>query len=639
METKKRLARAVCCAVAFMLVLTAGACEKNPFKPNDKGEYKPRHPWEHYDENVDSWLQTDPSDENYEITWFMDYAFSNPNITDLIERRTGVRINFINAMTDDHTELNTMIAGGKLPEVISIQDDSLRVQLAEEGYTYPLDLLARYYAPSMLKKDRISEDHADYYRASDGHLYLLSSDFYDDAKIQEFAEIGGNQYPNVDIIARKDYLTAFLDHKRGLDPSFNPDTYCTKPSGFLEMCRWVKQQYSSFNTDPTVLFHTFRSAAVTGTINYSLTSLMDFMGVPYEDGAGNYMYQYATPEFVKVIEFMNTLYNDRLVISPNLSWDGARIDTEVLNGKPFVVIGGAQLYKNRLAQRELNGYVAATDTIAPANEYVGIVLTNENGDAPLLKDYAGRGYRMNMITKNCAREDRVIKVFDYMMSEQGMREMMYGETEGDYYTFKIRPGEINPRSGKPSTYGTIELTDKHKALVSKAFTVNLPNLGLNRMHPLINRLYQRMVSERDDYASIQSPGDWTEYKVKKTYFGYTFSNAPYRFPLDTSDRAVLNNYADWQADVERVWIEALPKMIQAANSTAMRAEYDKALALSYQKGANELIEFRNRCFKANKAKMGIEWVWPRNDPNYVAPPVKLFGFADQYAQRPSYVYK
>ena len=98
-----------------------------------------------YDPNIDSWLQIDPTDEDVEINWLMDFAWASQEYEELIYKRTGVKVNFQTALNNDHAELNTAIAGGKLPDIISLNDMSLRVQLAEEGYCYAINKLAETY--------------------------------------------------------------------------------------------------------------------------------------------------------------------------------------------------------------------------------------------------------------------------------------------------------------------------------------------------------------------------------------------------------------------------------------------------------------------------------------------------------------
>ena len=589
-----------------------------------------------YDPNVDSWLQIDPTDEDVEINWLMDFAWASQEYEQLIYKRTGVKVNFQTALNNDHAELNTAIAGGKLPDIISLNDMSLRVQLAEEGYCYAINKLAESYAPSLLK--RVSQEHWDYYKASDGNTYTLASNFYNDADLKEFEEMGGKQYSLCDVIVRLDWLNDYIDYKKGADPSFDENTAITKPSGFIEMCKWVKSKKGLANSNPTVLLTPFLKTAVNDVISYSLTGLMEFFSVPYEDSEGNLVYQYDTEEFVDVIYFLNDLYTNKLISSSNFAYSVNDCKSQILNGKSFASIGNNQNNNKQISMREQSGYNKDNNTVNEANEYVSIMLTNEAGDAPLLMDYAGRGLYNVMITKNCKREDRIIKVLDYLMSEQGQREMIYGETEGEYYTYKIRPGEINPKTGKVSTYGLIEPTEQLKRAVSEGNRVPVTTLGLGRLSPLVNSMYARMVSEYDDYAGIVTPAYWASYKIKKTYFDNTFSRTLFRFPLDTSNRKELNKYIDRQADIEATWIEALPKMIMASSNVKAKEIYDAALAKSYSEGATEWLAFRNKCFLSYKEAMGVTYAWPKNDPSYTAPEVKLFGSADKYMTLPQWVY-
>ena len=621
----------------LVLVFSITACNRGDENGNDLSgdDAYTRYPTE-YDPNIDSWEQIDPADEDVSITWFMDFSYSTQNLEELIYKRTGVRVTFQTAINNTHDELNTSIAGGKLPDVISLDNTPLRVQLAEEGYCYAINKLAESYAPSLL--NRVSKEHWDYYKSTDGNTYCLASNFYNDADVQEFKELGGKQYANGGLLVRKDWLNAYIAHKKSQDASFNPDTTITKPSGFIEMCKWVKQTYSISNSTPTVCLSPFPTTATNDIISQSLLALQEFMGVPMEDKNGDLVYQYDTPEFVSVVKFLNEMYRERLITSANFAYDTNNINSQIVNGSCFAFVGNDQVHRSAFAKREVNGYDKASDTVKESNQYVSIVLTNENGDAPLMLDFAGRGLYNIMITKNCKREDRVIKVIDYLMSEQGMREMVYGEIEGEYYNFTVEPGEINPDTGKVSTYGVIEPTDKLKNAVANGFNQSTLSLGVGRLSPLVNPMYARMVSVSDNFAGIVSPYYWTMYNNKKAYFDYTVSRVYFRYPMDVSDRKAYNTYLDRQADIEAAWIEALPKMIMAESEDALMQIYNTTLAQTYSKGAAEWLAFRNKCFKDYKEYLGIEYAWPANDPNYVQPEVKLFGCAEDYMDRPSWVY-
>ena len=132
-------------------------------------------------ESWEQWEDYDPS--QITIDWYVDYssyAWTGANasiVSNMIKEKTGVSINFMTPVTDDGTQLNTLIAGNNLPDVITIlANGAERVQLAEEKYVYPINELSRRWAPRLM--DRIDSDITKYFNASDGMIYGLPSHFY-----------------------------------------------------------------------------------------------------------------------------------------------------------------------------------------------------------------------------------------------------------------------------------------------------------------------------------------------------------------------------------------------------------------------------------------------------------------------------
>ncbi len=586
-----------------------------------------------YDPNINSWEQIDPADEDVTITWFFDYGIADENLEDLIYQRTGVNVNIQSATSNNHEEINTMIAGDMLPDVVTLSDTSLRIQLAEEGYCYPLNVLAEYYAPSMLKT--VPEDHWKQYSASDGNTYALSSNFYSDAEIEEMEALGAHEYASRDIAVRKDMLNAYIAHRKAQDPSFDENKEITKPSGFIEMCSWVKETYGYTIADPTVIFSPFN---MTGDeLSCAITALFEMFGFAPEDEEGNLVYTYGSEEFYEALDFMNTLYNSGFVSSQNFGWDTSKIGTEVKNGNPFCIIGATQLTHFQQGSRELNAYDPETNTVPEEYQYQTILLTNEEGEAPLLSSYSGKGVYQTMITKNCKREDRIIKVFDYLLSEQGQREAAYGAEEN--YEFEVEPGEIDPDTGKPSMYGVIKTTKTLKDKIPNMFKTGSQALGLRRVSAFASASYGRLVSKEDDFIGIKHPVDWILYQNKCTYFGYTYNKAEFDFYFDDIDRKALNTYANQEAAIFEVWAGAIAEIIMAPTKEEQKALYDAALAKSYEEGAAEWLETGNTYFKRYKESRGVEFAYPKNRSDYIAPEVRLLGGLYETIFRPEYVYE
>ena len=139
-----------------------------------------------------------------------------------------------------------------------------------------------------------------------------------------------------------------------------------------------------------------------------------------------------------------------------------------------------------------------------------------------------------------------------------------------------------------------------------------------------------MTSQENNFSGVTTLNYWLEYKIKCTYMGYTYSQFPFRFPIDRSNRNELNDYLDREAEINGVWVEYFAKMIMADNNQGALALYNEALNKVKSYGMDEMVAFRNKCFKAYKTYLGVDYAWPKADPTYQAPQVKLFGNYDQY---------
>ena len=342
-------------------------------------------------------------------------------------------------VSDSSDMLNTLIAGNELPDVITILANSAeRVQLAEEGYIYPVNELSSRWAPRLM--NRVDREISEYFAASDGLLYGLPSHFYTTKDKEAYEAQGHALQSNGAIVARKDYLDAYVAYRQSQDPSWS-DAEATTPEGFVEMCVWVKQEYGLTNTNPTVCLAPFETTN-TSTGNKAINWLMEYFNVMPEDKDGNLTYQYADERFLEMMTFLNDLYNEHLIISGNFTTSTSQVGSYIQQGLPFVCILSPQDYAGNFKEWTLKN---------PDAEYVPIVLTNSDGEAPQLRSLAGSGYRFTMITGNCERPDRVIKLFDYLWSEEGQRLLYYG-VEGVTYDY-TEPAELFP-------YGTMTWTQE-----------------------------------------------------------------------------------------------------------------------------------------------------------------------------------
>ena len=184
-------------------------CKRN----NKKGLVYPDEGYANADSN--SWEQLDPNAEEIEINWFVNLSYwgtaatEGTKVMDLIYEKTKIKINYVTPALDDGAQLSTMISGNKLPDVITVGAGSEEaVQLATEGYAYPIQTLAEKYAPSLMT--RIDQQILNWYSVADGNIYGLPNHSYTDADMEAYAAQEGIKLnSNGALIVRKDYLEQY----------------------------------------------------------------------------------------------------------------------------------------------------------------------------------------------------------------------------------------------------------------------------------------------------------------------------------------------------------------------------------------------------------------------------------------------
>ena len=340
----------------------------------------------------DSWLQRE--DKNISINWYVDYsgwgtaATIDTKVGQRIFEKTGIEVNFSTPIDDTGTKLATMLASGELPDVVTVGAGAdVRLQLGEKGYTYPIEELEKRYAPSLLK--RVDEDVVKYFKQSDGYMHCLPNHFYTQSDLRAYEEQEGRKLlSNGALVCRKDYLDAYLE----ANPTSNPTT----PDGFKQMCLWVKNKYKLNNANPTFCLDHFEKTGSNGVM-----FLQEYFCVPKESADGKLVNMNETERNKELFLWLNDLYTSKLISSSNFTAGTSTIGSYIANGLPFAFVGSPQLYSYAFKQAKRSGI-----------EYVGVILTNKDGETPLLRSLAGNGWLCSMITNKCAHPDRVIKMFD-----------------------------------------------------------------------------------------------------------------------------------------------------------------------------------------------------------------------------------
>lgn len=577
---KKRLLLFVSCLLTTLVV----GCNK-PGTDEKEGLYYPSEGFA--DDSSDSWNQLDKDAEELTVNWFVNMAsYGNAAskgtmVAEKIYEKTKCRINFIMPITDDGAQLSTMIAGDKLPDVITVGCGSEEAtQLADEGYAYPIQTLASKYAPSLL--NRLSPDIANFFKRSDGNIYGMPNHFYTQADLEAYqTQEGTNLNPNGTMLCREDWLKEYT--------RLYPSKDVTKASGFLEMCKWVKQKKNLPDTNPTFLLDKFSSKGSDG-----ITFLMEYFAVPSEGKDGQLLISREQPQYSEALMWLNELYREKIISDSNFSATYGTIAAYLQQGMAFAFVGSPQLYTGSIGAAYKSGI-----------NYVPIVITNENGDVPQLRDLSGPGWLFNMITKGCKHPDRVIKLFDYLYSDEG-QSLFFG-IENETFTYEIRPGETV--DGKTYKYGRVQWAEETEKDIIKGDTAKY---GFMYSNPFVNPMYPRLASP--DGAVLNSYNDYIDYNMKVAISDYAYNAIGFDYRTDVSDP----QYKDIFFKSEQIsdeWATYIPQIITATTAQEAKAIYDATVASARRLGSQEVLEFDNRYFQAYKTQMNIAFAWPPNDPN------------------------
>lgn len=593
----KRILSCFLCLVAVTPLLTAcgGSSSEGISYPN-RG---------YANADSDSWLQIEAGDDmDLEIDWYVNLSYHSNSATlqtkvgRRIYEKTGIRINWLSPVLDDGTQLSTMISGDKLPDLVTVGSTAEeRWLLPMEGLIYPIDELAKRYAPTLM--NRIDDEIEKQFQGHDGHLYALPNHYYTDDDLNAFEEQEGTKIlANGAMVAREDWLNEYIAYKKSVDATWT-DVEATTPDGFIEMCKWMKTKKKIPNSQSTVLLSQFTASG-----SNAISWILQYFCTPREDAEGNLVNTYRQLQYEEALLFLNRLYRENLISSGNLSATQSSIASQIGNGTPFVVIASPQDF--------VGGFASAHRNLGV--DYVPILLTNKNGDAPQLASLAGKnGYLCHMITKNCKRPDRVAKLFDYLLSEEG--QSLYYGILGEDFTWEIEPGatvekEVN---GVLKTvtykYGKAKWADKTWENIVKGQT---REYGFMYSNPLVNPMYPRLTGPNGEVLNTLS--DYITYNNKAALSDYVYTQSGFAYSRDItspeySEMMEINTNISLMMGMK--YAQIVSAKSEAEAKRIIKSMIDEAIAM----GADKLLAYDNVQFKKYKESRGIAFAWPPNDPN------------------------
>ncbi len=523
------------------------------------------------DAGTPSWEQ-DNSEFTFE--WFLNVPWMTwpTNGYDLVSQKlkeiTGATIKFRVASTEDNTELSTMISSGQLPDVISVQASYTQTsQLADQNYLWAIDDLMELFAPSM--KSRFLEqqkDVHDWFMRADGKLYGIPNISYPNyyMKNLDIASNGG-------FMVREDWYYEVA--AQGID--------MTTPSGMIAGCKYIAGKYKS--AIPIQLDQFTQNG------NHSLIWLAQYFAVPFETKDGNYNYLLTDPKYEECITFLNRCYTEKLINSTNFSVNRDAITRNIASQNVFVSMVTPQDY--------INSFVSCYNNDVT---YIPIVLRNAAGDDPVLQDLSGKGYLLSMITKQADRPDKIIKVFDYLSSEEGQLLTQYG-VEGETWEWEDE--------SKTRIKWTEEYLKKYEAEDTGSY-------GLKYCNMLINQAFAEKVAPRGTAGKRAS--DIYISNLKRSLCPYSYDYSPSFLIHDTADNKYFA-FLQKSDIVTKLWARYLPDILRTDSETAAIKKFKETIQLMKERGLDDVISFSAKSYQTAKNVSGIKVGWPPYADGYKSP--------------------
>lgn len=588
----------------------------------------------------DSWNQWQSyDDEVIEVEWFIDDTSStvpgnDSVVVQEILKKTGIKINFKKATSSDGSEISMKISGNNLPDIISIKaNTTLKSQLAEDEACYPIQELAKRWAPSFLKRLEEDAEMVNYYTYSDGNLYGIPNNFYMTQDVEDYENMGYSLLPTGAVLTRKDYLDAYHAYKTESDPSFDPASVAT-PDGIFEYLMWVKQTYNLSNSNPTVNISAFEKDRTHGSLG--MRWLMEYFSVPEEDGEGNYVYQQAQPEFEELMVWLNKLYRNNLLPQSSLAANSSSVGQYLQNGNVVLFAGSTVSYATQLKNWELN--VDNQNPLGTEARYVPIIFSNAEGTVPQLA-VTGNSYLYTMISTNCKRPDRVIKLFDYLYSEEGQRLVCYGleqtqDNPDGSFVYTVRPGTtktLDDGTQYTYRYGQIEYSDVAK----QAWNENkVDYYAFYQLVFFYKPMYMYLSSSTQ--GQFNNYRDYVKYNSKAALIPYAYSYRGFEFELDSSDSRYTEMYTQ-ESKYRDQWYKMYARIIGANSEESVKTLISNMIDWCKNEKLDEYIAFKNECFQKHKQSLGIRFASPINEKSeeYLALRVdSVYGDSSRYISVP-----
>ncbi|MHA6533505.1 type 2 periplasmic-binding domain-containing protein [Paenibacillus sp. BAC0078] len=489
-----------------------------------------------------------------DLNWYINFdwfaqTWGNDVATKYITEDTGVNITYSSGGDD---KLNTMMASGDLPDIITIRGDSPFVKDAAKFAT-PLDVLAEKYDPYFLDKAAKPET-LKFFTQDDGHIYGYPN-FSNTKTDYEKGGVYGN--------------SAFLVRKDIYEQLGKPDM--TTPEGFTSALEAAQKLAVKDEQGKTVIplgMTNFLKENVDPTGIFSKT-LADFIGVPVLTKDGKYYDRYTDADYQKWVKVIVHARQKELTDRDMITMTGDDKNARLTNGSYFAYFAA-----------DLNGDPDSLSVWAkehPDKEYIAVNGPSSTvGNKTALPGTSIEGWTQTFITKNAKDPQKAMELLTYLVSEYGNNVMDFGR-EGETYTIKDGIPVLNA--------DLLEFKQSDPAGFEKKVGLTT-HLWLQD-----SALLSRQMGISQFPKALQQPKKWTQDYVVP------------QFELASLDVHLSKESSRNKEKIDQNWSQTIAKILDAKSDSEIDQAMNDFVQYRKDNGYDKLVEERNNQIAANVKKL------------------------------------
>ena len=362
------------------------------------------------DANVPGW-QNDQA-HHAELTWYVNYIWwpthtmGDSWVTYTMMGELNVRINFTSGNTE---ALNAMLAGGDLPDIITLGGYNVGIVSDAHMFAFPLDVLATVYDPYFLSI--FPEQTQNWMRLPDGHFYGIPNESMTSDEIN-----AGFAMPGTGFFVRQDIY-------EGIG---SPDM--STPDGFLQALRDAVEFMPTDDAGrPLVAFSGDMMNIMTNDNGAFSGVIQDFLAIPTVNADGTFFDRDAHPEYLEWLLVFRQAYEEGLITPDQFSDDNETVNNRFETGNFFA-----------LMTSNTNDFASRLNNISNNNpDQMMIPVSgprNSAGDPHTFAAGGINGWTHTFITQNTNDPQTAIQVLTYLYSDHGQMLQQFG-VEGETFEF------------------------------------------------------------------------------------------------------------------------------------------------------------------------------------------------------------